>query len=266
MPPIHLSTTFERGGWLKPPTVTSTRARRTPTARWRMPGGAGRRETSAAFIGHGRHRRDLPGAGHARDHVIFPDDVYFGTSRLLREVLGPWELDYSVVDMTDLDAARSALRPQTRLVWVETPSNPLLKITDIAAVAEIAHAAGARCAVDNTWPSPAGQQPLALGADLIMHATTKYLGGHSDPLGGAVVRENDAFFQRIRLVQTVGGAVPSPFDCWLLMRSIRTLPYRMRATPRMRAPPSSWPIMQRWPWSTIRVCPPILAMRSHSGR
>ena len=232
MPPIHLSTTFERAadgsytdGYVYTRSENPNR-RALEECLAALEGG----ETSAAFGSGMAAIAAIFQALGTRDHVIFPDDVYFGTSRLLREVLGPWELDYSVVDMTDLDAVRAALRPQTRLVWIETPSNPLLKITDIAAVAEIAHAAGARCAVDNTWPSPAGQQPLALGADLIMHATTKYLGGHSDLLGGAVVsRENDAFFQRIRLVQTVGGAVPSPFDCWLLMRSIRTLPYRMRA-------------------------------------
>ena len=232
MPPIHLSTTFERAadgsytdGYVYTRSENPNR-RALEECLAALEGG----ETSAAFGSGMAAIAAIFQALGTRDHVIFPDDVYFGTSRLLREVLGPWELDYSVVDMTDLDAVRAALRPQTRLVWVETPSNPLLKITDIAAVAEIAHAGGARCAVDNTWPSPAGQQPLALGADLVMHATTKYLGGHSDLLGGAVVsRENDAFFQRIRLVQTVGGAVPSPFDCWLLMRSIRTLPYRMRA-------------------------------------
>jgi cystathionine gamma-synthase len=113
---------------------------------------------------------------------------------------------------------------------VHAPSNPLLKITDIAAVAELAHAHGVRVAVDNTWASPIGQQPLALGADLVMHATTKYLGGHSDLLGGAIVaKENDEFFARLSTIQKIGGAVPSPFDCWLLLRSIRTLPYRVRA-------------------------------------
>lgn len=232
MPPIHLSTTFERAadgsytdGFVYTRSENPNR-RALEECLAALEGGA-----DAAAFGSGMAASaaifQTLGTG---DHVIFPDDVYFGTSRLLREVLGPWELAYSVVDMTDLAAVRAAVRPQTKLIWVETPSNPLLKISDIAAVAEIAHAAGARCAVDNTWPSPAGQQPLALGADLVMHATTKYLGGHSDLLGGAVIaKTGDAFFERIRLVQTVGGAVPSPFDCWLLMRSIRTLPYRMRA-------------------------------------
>ena len=164
------------------------------------------------------------------DHVILPDDLYHGTRRAVREIFGPWGLHFAFVDMTDLAQVRAAVQPTTRLLWVETPSNPLLKITDIAAVAKIAHAVGALCAVDNTWPSPAGQRPFDFGADLVMHATTKYLGGHSDLLGGAVVtRDESAFFQRVRQIQLLGGAVPSPFDCWLLLRSIRTLPYRMRA-------------------------------------
>ena len=232
MPPIHLSTTFERAadgtytdGFVYTRSENPNR-RALEECLAALEGGAEAAAFSSGMAASAAIFQTL-GTG---DHVIFPDDVYFGTSRLLREVLGPWELAYSVVDMTDLAAVRAAVRPQTKLIWVETPSNPLLKISDIAAVAEIAHAAGARCAVDNTWPSPAGQQPLALGADLVMHATTKYLGGHSDLLGGAVIaRTSDAFFERIRLVQTVGGAVPSPFDCWLLMRSIRTLPYRLRA-------------------------------------
>ena len=231
MAPIHLSTTFERapdgsypGGYVYTRTENPNRAalEQCLTA---LEGGA----ASAAFGSGLAAVAAVFQALAPGDHVLFPDDAYFGAGRLLREIMAPWGLAYSVVNMADLDAVRAAVRPQTRLIWVETPSNPLLKITDIAGVAAIAREAGARCAVDNTWPSPVGQQPLALGADLVMHATTKYLGGHSDLLGGAVVaRTADEFFERIRLVQTVGGAVPSPFDCWLLMRSIRTLPYRVR--------------------------------------
>lgn len=232
MPPIHLSTTFERNpdgtypaGYVYTRTDNPNRVA-LETCLTALEGGA-----AAAAFGSGMaaiaaiFQALAPG-----DHILFPDDAYFGAGRLVRELMAPWGLTYSVVNMADVDAVRAAMQPTTRLMWVETPSNPLLKITDIAAVAQIAHAAGARCAVDNTWPSPTGQQPLALGADLVMHATTKYLGGHSDLLGGAVIaRAADAFFERIRLVQTIGGAAPSPFDCWLLMRSIRTLPYRMRA-------------------------------------
>jgi cystathionine gamma-synthase len=132
--------------------------------------------------------------------------------------------------MTDIAAVEAAVTPRTRLIWTETPSNPLLKVTDIARVAAIAHTAGARCACDNTWASPVLQRPLDLGADLSVHATTKYLGGHSDVLGGAVLaRQQDEFFQRVRMIQTSGGAVPSPFECWLVLRGVRTLPLRVRA-------------------------------------
>lgn len=163
------------------------------------------------------------------DHVIMPDDAYHGVSRLVREIMKPWGLQASIVDMTNLDAVRAAVQPNTRLIWLETPSNPLLKISDIAAIATIAHDAGALLAVDNTWATPMLQQPLALGADLVMHSTTKYLGGHSDVLGGAVVaRTKDALFERVRFLQGHGGAVPAPFDCWLVLRGIRSLAYRMR--------------------------------------
>lgn len=164
------------------------------------------------------------------DHVIAPDDAYHGVTRLLREIMAPWGLEYTRVDMSDPANIRQALRPSTRLIWVETPSNPLLKIADIEAIAAIAHKAGARCAVDNTWATPVQQRPLELGADLALHATTKYLGGHSDVLGGAVVfRAKDELSERVRFLQANGGAVPSPFDCWLVLRGIQTLAYRVRA-------------------------------------
>jgi len=164
------------------------------------------------------------------DHVVAPMDAYHGTSRLLRETFARWKLDTTFVDMTDVAAVRAAMRANTRLVWVETPSNPLWKITDIAAIGEIARAAGACYVCDNTTATPVLQSPLKLGADLVVHATTKYLGGHGDVLGGAVVsRVADDLFERIRGVQASVGAVPSPFDCWLVLRGIRTLPWRMRA-------------------------------------
>ena len=163
------------------------------------------------------------------DHVIAPLDVYFGTAKLLQEVLGPWGLRTSFVDMTDLDAVRSALTPATRLIWAETPSNPLLKITDLAALAEITHGAGARLACDHTWATPALTNAVGLGVDIVMHATTKYLAGHSDVLGGAVSSAKaDDFFERIRLIQGSVGGVPGPFDCWLLMRGVKTLALRVR--------------------------------------
>ena len=164
------------------------------------------------------------------DHVVAPIDAYYGTARLLRETFARWKLESTFVDMTDAAAARAAIRTNTRLVWVETPSNPLWKVTDIAALGELAHRAGALYVCDNTTATPVLQSPFKLGADLVLHATTKYLGGHSDVLGGVVVaRARDAVFERIRAIQASGGAVPSPFDCWLVLRGIRTLPYRMRA-------------------------------------
>ncbi len=164
------------------------------------------------------------------DHVIIPGDVYFGTGRLVADLFARWGWQTSVVDLTDLAAVQEAIRPNTKLIWVETPSNPLLKITDIAAVSHLAHAQGALCVVDNTWPSPICQRPFEHGADLVMHSTTKYLGGHSDLTGGVVVvgDQPPALLERLRTIQQLGGAVPSPFDCWLLRRSISTLPYRMR--------------------------------------
>jgi cystathionine gamma-synthase len=169
------------------------------------------------------------------DHVVLPDDLYFGTKVLLEEHYARWNVDASYVDMTNLDRVREAIRPTTRLVWVETPSNPCLKLADIRAIAEIAHANGAIVVADNTWASPVFTRPHDHGADIVMHSTTKYIGGHSDVLGGALtVRDlladsNDIWWNRITRYRYLGGAVPSPFDCWLLLRSIPTLAVRTRA-------------------------------------
>ena len=164
------------------------------------------------------------------DHVIAPNDIYHGTANVLKHLFAKWGVTASFVDMTDLDQVRAALRPDTKMVWIETPSNPLLQCVDIAAIAELAHKHGARAVADNTFASPVLQQPLALGCDMVMHATTKYLGGRSDVLGGAVVsRLDDEHFAQLRQAQLFGGAVPSPFDCWLVMRSLPTLSYRMQA-------------------------------------
>ena len=164
------------------------------------------------------------------DHVVAPTDVYQGTARLMRELMVPWGLEISFVDMTDPAAAAQAVCSRTRLVWVETPSNPLLAVSDIAALARVAREAGALCVCDNTFATPVLQTPFTLGADLIVHSTTKYLSGHSDVTGGVVVaKRREGAFERIRKVQVYGGGVASPFDCWLTRRSIRTLPYRIRA-------------------------------------
>jgi len=163
------------------------------------------------------------------DRVLLSDDVYGGTYRLLARVLQGWGLEHDIVDMTDPDALRAAIRPQTRLVWVETPTNPLLKVVDIAATAEIAHGARARCVVDNTFATPYLQRPLELGADVVVHSVTKYLGGHSDLVGGAIVTDDDELARRLVFLQNAVGAVPGPMDCYLALRGLKTLAVRMRA-------------------------------------
>lgn len=163
------------------------------------------------------------------EHVVLPRGIYFGTRALFDAHFARMGIEMTPVG-ADSAELRAALRPTTRLVWVETPSNPLLQITDIAAAAQAAHAVGAVCAVDNTWATPFCQRPLELGADVAMHSTSKYFGGHSDVLGGALIfRRVDELCARARSVQALGGAVPSPFDCWLIQRSIPSMAVRMRA-------------------------------------
>ena len=163
------------------------------------------------------------------DHVLLSNDVYGGTYRLLARVLADWGVAYDVVDMTDLSAFRAAMREETRVVWVETPTNPLLKVIDIAAAAELAHGGGALCVVDNTFATPYLQRPLELGADVVVHSVTKYLGGHSDLVGGAVVTNDDALADRLAFLQNAVGAVPGPMDCYLALRGVKTLALRMEA-------------------------------------
>jgi len=161
------------------------------------------------------------------DHVILPGDAYGGTFRLVARVLANWGLEYTPVDLADLAAVRAAVRDNTKVIWCETPTNPLLGIADIAALAEIARAAQARLVVDNTFASPYLQQPLALGADVVVHSTTKYLGGHSDVVGGALVTGDVELGQELAFHQNAIGAVAGPFDSWLVLRGIKTLGVRM---------------------------------------
>ncbi len=163
------------------------------------------------------------------DHILAGNDVYGGTFRLFDKILRRYGLEFSYVDTTDPQNVAAALRPNTRLVWLETPTNPLLNVTDIAAVAEIVHAHPARplLAVDNTFATPYLQQPLRLGADLVVHSTTKYLGGHSDVVGGAVLTDNADLHERLAFLQNAAGAVPGPMDCFLVLRGVKTLPVRM---------------------------------------
>ena len=229
--PIHLSTTFERD-------IEGTYSRGFMYTRNNNPnrealergvsmleGG----QTAAAFGSGTATAMALFQALAPGDHVLAHVDAYYGTSRLLREIFLRWGLEADFIDMSNLEEVKKALRPQTKLAWAETPSNPLLKIVDLAAVAELVHVTGALCVCDNTW-APVLQRPFELGADLILHSTTKYFGGHCDVAGGIVVAKKDSeFFQLVRAIQYSGGAVPSPFDCWLILRGMRTLPWRMRA-------------------------------------
>lgn len=240
--PIHLSTTFERdaegnypSGFIYGRSANPNRAA-LEKALATLEGG----EEAAAFASGLAASSSVLQSLRPGNHVVAPTDVYHGMTKLLREVYQPWGLEVSFVDMTELDDVRQAMRPETKLVWIETPSNPLLKITDIAAVAGIARAAGALCACDNTW-APIVQRPLDLGCDLVMHSTTKYLGGHTDVTGGAIVAKNTSdFFTRVREIQTTCGGVPSPFDSWLVLRGIRSLPWRLRGHCENAAKVASW--------------------------
>ncbi|EME66478.1 MULTISPECIES: cystathionine gamma-synthase [Rhodococcus] len=161
------------------------------------------------------------------DHLVIPNDAYGGTFRLIDKVFTQWGIEYTPAPISDVDAVREAMRPTTKLVWVETPTNPLLNIGDIAALADVAHSGGAKIVVDNTFASPYLQQPLTLGADVALHSTTKYLGGHSDVVGGALVTNDEELDAKFAFLQNGAGAVPGPFDAYLTMRGIKTLALRM---------------------------------------
>lgn len=231
-PPIHLSTTFAReadgsyrAGFVYSRYTNPNRAALEQCLA-ELEGGA----VAHAFASGSAATMTLLQALGGNAHVIMPDDAYFGSIKLAREVFGPWGLELTLVDMSDPGNVASAMRPNTKLVWVETPSNPLLRIVDIEAVAEVARRANALCAVDNTWGTPMLQRPLELGADIVMHSSTKYLGGHSDVLSGALVfGARNEIAERVGVIQATGGPVPSPFECWLVMRGIRTLSVRVNA-------------------------------------
>ena len=161
------------------------------------------------------------------DHLVIPDDAYGGTFRLIDKVFSQWGIEHTPAPVSDPDAIRAAMRPSTKLVWLETPTNPLLNIGDVAAAAEVAHAGGARLVVDNTFASPYLQQPLSLGADVVLHSSTKYLGGHSDVVGGLLVTDDEQLDADIAFLQNGSGGVPGPFDAYLTMRGIKTLGVRM---------------------------------------
>ena len=232
VPPIHLSTTFERAPDGEYPHGFSYSREGNPNRRCleeclaALEGGM---EALAFSSGMAAANAIVQGL-EPGDHIIAPDDVYYGLRRLIGEVFGKWRLEVSYIDMTDLNAVHAAVRPNTRLVWVETPSNPLLKITDLPAIAAIARRANAISVCDGTFGTPVFQRPLEWGIDMVVHSTTKYIGGHSDVLGGALItRFQNYLFERARKSLHLGGAVPSPFDCWLVLRGVDTLPCRVRA-------------------------------------
>jgi cystathionine gamma-synthase len=230
--PIHLSTTFERGPDGQYPLGFSYAREGNPTRQSleeclaALEGGT---EALAFSSGLAVATALLQGL-EPGDHIIAPDDVYYGLRQVIGSVFAKWPLETSYVDMTDVAAVRSAVRSNTRLVLVETPSNPLMKITDLAAVARIAREANAITVCDGTFTTPVLQRPLDWGIDMVWHSTTKYIGGHSDMTGGALITRYDNYlFERARKSLLFGGAAPSPFDCWLALRGVSTLPWRMRA-------------------------------------
>lgn len=230
--PIHLSTTFERDvdgefrrGFKYGRDLNPTR-QALEVAMAVVEGG----EAALAFASGQAATAAVFQALKPGDHVLLPESVYYGTPKLVNEMFVPWGLQATSLAMNDLEAVRAAMRPNTRLIWMETPSNPLLTISDIAAIVAIAREAGALVAVDNTWATPIGQRPLELGADISMHASTKYLGGHTDVMGGILVaRSDNEFFARVRTVQSTAGGIAAPFDSWLVHRGLKTLAWRVRA-------------------------------------
>src|SRR5947209_9228223 len=231
-PPIHLSTTFERGADGEYPLSFSYSREDNPNRRALeecLAALEGAKEALAFSSGLAVVTALAQGL-EPGDHILAPDDVYYGLRKVIGEVFAKSGLETSFVDMTDLDAVREAVRPSTRLVWIETPSNPLMKITDLAAIAAIARQANAISVCDGTFTTPVLQRPFECGVDMVWHSTTKYIGGHSDLVGGALVTRYDNYlFERARKSLQFGGAVPSPFDCWLALRGASTLPWRMRA-------------------------------------
>ncbi|GAB3884017.1 cystathionine gamma-synthase [Spirosoma agri] len=232
VPPIYLSTTFARNETNELPAGYTYTRPNNPTrealekALAALEGGA----VGMAFSSGQAAAMTLFQALSPGDHVVLSADAYYGTPALLEQVFHPWGLTYTRVDMRNLDAVQQAIHGNTRVVWCETPSNPMLSITDLLTVSRLAHEAGAICVCDNTWATPVLQRPFDFNCDVVMHSTTKYLSGHSDVLGGALIFKRDTeFAQRIRLLQGLSGAVPSPFDCWLVSRGIKTLGVRIRA-------------------------------------
>ncbi len=230
-PPIYLSTTYEREKTGEYPKGYNYSRNNNPNRESlekclaQLEGGA----EGVAFSSGSAAAMSIFQTLSPGDHVIATDDIYHGTRKLLKN-FEKWNISYSFVDMTNIDAVKKVILKNTKLFWIETPTNPLLKIIDIKNISELAHKNNSTVVCDNTWGTPVLQNPFNFGADLILHATTKYIGGHSDILGGIVIsKAADDLYQNIRDIQKSGGAVPSPFECWLVLRGIQTLPLRVRA-------------------------------------
>ena len=230
-PPIHLSTTFERTAEGEPSHGFSYVRDGNPTqarleeALADIDSGAGALFFASGMAAGAAVLQSLPPGSH----VVFPDDAYYGYRVLAEDFFTQWGLTWDAVAMEDLDAVRNAIRTETRVIWAESPSNPLMKVVDVAALAELAHGGGSLLLVDGTFATPALQRPIELGADLVLHSTTKYMGGHSDVQGGALAfRTRDDFFEKVEHVRKIVGAVASPFNAWLVLRGLRTLSARMR--------------------------------------
>lgn len=230
-PPIYMSSTFERdtdGNYPKGHIYSRyTNPNRTALEEclFTLEGGI----ACAAFSSGSAAMMTLLQTLVPGDHVLAPDIIYFGISELMKKIFSPLGIEFDFVDMRNVDLVAKSLKPNTKLLIVETPSNPQITITDIKAMSQIAKSVGALCVVDNTIATPILQNPLALGADMVVHATTKYIGGHSDVLGGAVITaEKNKRWEKLVYIQQMGGAVPSPFECWLTLRGIQTLSHRVR--------------------------------------
>lgn len=229
VPPLHLSTTFEHGPaaeathqflYIREKNPTQSRLE---AALRDLEGGTAALVLSSGMAAAAALLQTLaPGS-----HVVFSDDIYIDVRNLVRDFLPLWHIDSTTADLRDAPSLRNAIRPNTRLVWIETPSNPLMKVLDIAGIAEIAHKAGALLVVDNTFASPILQRPLTLGADVVLHSTTKYCGGHSDVQGGCLVVKDRELLDKLFHVRDILGAVASPFNSWLILRGLRSLPCRM---------------------------------------
>ncbi len=230
-PPIHLTTTFEREKGGEYPKGYNYSRNNNPNREsleeclYKLEDG----KAAAAFSSGSAAAMSILQSLSPGDHVLASDDIYHGTRKLFK-MFEKWGIESNFIDMTNTRDFVTSVKKETKLVWIETPSNPLLKIINLEEISGLAHRHNLVVVCDNTWATPVLQQPFEFGVDLILHATTKYIGGHSDVLGGSVISKNDEeFFLKIREIQNSGGAVPSPFECWLTLRGIQTLPLRIRS-------------------------------------